>query len=149
MSRLVGIVALVIAFGWSGFILWRLANQRTPQDVKVQLQPKPIANIETVQRDLCSLAQAEVDYRHLTGRYAEIHELANERRTEVPDSRWPYSYMLYLPPESSRFLIVAVSLTPIETQPRVLQIDDQMQVQSRSHPPQVYPCKRPRISESH
>src|SRR5437899_151942 len=126
MSRLVGIVALVIAFAWPGFILWRLANPRRPQETKIQLQPKPIANIGAVQRDLCSLAQAELDYRHLTGRYAEIPELANERRTEVSDLRWPYRYMLYLPPESNRFLIVAVSLTPIDTQPRVIQIDDQL-----------------------
>jgi hypothetical protein len=141
MSRLVGIVALVIAFGWSGFILWRFANPRVPEETKIQLQPKPIANIEAVQHDLCSLAHAELDYQHLTGRYAEIHELVNERRTEVSDLRWPYRYMLYLPPESNRFLIVAVSLTPIETQPRVLQIDDQLQVQTRTHPPQVFACK--------
>jgi hypothetical protein len=141
MSRLVGIVALVIAFGWSGLILWRFANPRVPEETQIQLQPKPIANIDAVQRDLCSLAQAELDYRHLTGGYAEIHELANERRTTVSDVRWPYRYMLYLPPESNRFFIVAVSLTPIETQPRVLQIDDQLQVQTRTHPPQVFACK--------
>jgi hypothetical protein len=141
MSRLVGIVALVIAFGWSGFILWRVANPRRPQETKIQLQPKSIANIVAVQHDLCTLAQAEIDYRHLTGRYAEIHELVNERRTAVSDSRWPYRYMLYLPPESNRFLIVAVSLTPIEAQARVLQIDDQLQVQTRTHPPQIFACK--------
>ena len=141
MSRLVGIVALVIAFAWSGFILYRFASPRVPEESKIQLQPKPIANLSAVQQDLCSLAQAELDYRHLTGRYAEIRELTNERRTNVSDSRWPYTYMLYLPPESNRFLIVAVSLTPIESQPRVLQIDEQLQVQTRTRPQQVYACK--------
>jgi hypothetical protein len=139
MSRVVGIVALVIAFGWAGFLLYRIAGPRVPRQAQIMIKPKPVAGIESVQHDLCSLAQAELDYRHVTGRYAEVQELVNDR-TDVSDSRWPYTYMLYLPPESSRFLIVAVSLTPIASQPRVLQIDDQLQVQTRTRPPQVYSC---------
>lgn len=138
MSRLVGIIALVIAFGWAGFLLWRFSTPR--QEQALPSRPKPIASVESVQRDLCSLAQGEIDFKSLTGRYAEIPELVSERRMPISDSRWPYRYMLYVPPRSNRFLIVAVSLTPIETQPRVFQIDDQLQVQTRTHPPQVYAC---------
>jgi hypothetical protein len=138
MSRLVGIVALVIAFGWAGFVLWRLSIPGQAQGLPTR--PKPIASVESVQRDLCSLAQGEVEFKNLTGRYAEIPELVSERRIPVSDARWPYRYMLYVPPKSDRFLIVAVALTPIESQPRVFQVDDQLQVQSRSHPTQVYAC---------
>lgn len=148
MSRLVGVVALIIAFGWSGFILYRLAAPRVPDRAQITLTPKPVASVEVVRRDLCSLAQAELDYRHLTGNYAEIKGLIEERHVGVPDLRWPYRYMLYLPPSADRFLIVAVSLTPIDSQPRVLQIDDQMQVQSRTRPPQIYPCESESLTRS-
>lgn len=148
MSRLVGIIALVIAFGWSGFLLYRLAKPHVAEQAQITLTPKPVASVQVVQRDLCSLAQAELDYRHLTGNYAEIKELIEERHIAVPDMRWPYRYMLYLPPSADRFLIVAVSLTPIESQPRVLQIDDQMQVQSRTRPPQIYPCENESLTRS-
>jgi hypothetical protein len=131
-------VALVIAFGWAGFLLWRLSTPREQQVLPPR--PKPIASVESVQRDLCSLAQGEIEFKNLTGRYAEIPELVNERRIPVSDARWPYRYMLYVPPKSDRFLVVAVALTPIDSQPRVFQIDDQLQVQSRSHPQQVYTC---------
>jgi hypothetical protein len=141
MSRLVGIVALVIAFGWSGFLLYRLATSRPPREAQIQLKPKPIANVEIIQRDLCSLAQAELEYQHSTGQYATLQELHSDGRPALPpDFRWPYTYVLQLP-TPDRFVITAVSLTPIESQPRVLQIDDQMQVQTRTHPPQVYACK--------
>lgn len=141
MSRLVGIVALVIAFGWAGFLAWRLLKPHVHHESRISLQPKPIATIETVGEDLCTLAHAEVDYQHLTGRYAAINQLQQEGRVTVPDSRWPYIYVLHLPSTGNRFLIVAVSLTPIESQPRVLQIDDQLQVQTRTHPPRVFACK--------
>jgi hypothetical protein len=144
MSRLVGVVALVIAFGWSGFLLWRFASPSTTQG-GLPLRPKPIAGIEAVQRDLCSLAQAELQYQHATGQFAALQDL---RKGSLPDSRWPYTYVLYLPPNEERFLIVAVSVTPIDTQPRVFQIDDQLQVQTRTHPAQVYPCKTLPLKES-
>jgi hypothetical protein len=138
MSRLVGIVALVIAFGSAGFLLWRLSIPG--QEQSLPPRPKPIASVESVQRDLCSLAQGEMDFKSQTGRYAEIPELIGERQMTVSEFRWPYRYMLYVPPKSDRFLIVAVALTPIESQPRVFQVDDQLQVQSHSHPEQVYAC---------
>jgi hypothetical protein len=81
-----------------------------------------------------------MDFKSQTGRYAEIPELIGERQMTVSEFRWPYRYMLYVPPKSDRFLIVAVALTPIESQPRVFQVDDQLQVQSHSHPEQVYAC---------
>jgi hypothetical protein len=146
MSRFVGIVALVIAFGWGGFVLWRVwmpgAQNGLPD------RPKPIASIQTVQRDLCSLAKAELDHRHLTGHYATLSELRSVGKAGLPDSRWPYVYVLNFP-TAGRFVITAVSLTPIEGQPRVLQVDEQMQVQSRSRPSRVYPCEAQNVSETH
>jgi hypothetical protein len=139
MSRLVGIVALVIAFAWSGFLLYRLAPPRLPQKVQITLQPKPVASIDSVQRDLCTLAQAELDHQHSTGRYANLHELRSSGDTALPDSRWPYTYVLHLP-SPDEFVITAVSLTPIENQARVLQVDEQLQVQTRTRPQQVYSC---------
>jgi hypothetical protein len=140
MSRLVGIVALVIAFGWSGYLVYRLTSRRLPQKAQISLQPKPVASIKAVQLDLCTLAQAELKHQHATGHYANLHELKANGDTSLPDSRWPYTYVLHLP-TPDQFVITAVSLTPIESQPRVLQIDDQLQVQARTRPPQIFACE--------
>jgi|SRR4051812_34058220 hypothetical protein len=140
MSRLVGIVALVIAFTLSALVLYRLAPPPSPQKVQINLRAKPIASIDSVQHDLCTLAQAEIDHQHSTGRYANLHELKSAADTSLPSSRWPYTYVLHLP-SPDEFVITAVSLTPIDTQPRVLQIDEQLQVQTRTRPQQVFACK--------
>src|SRR5262249_34680267 len=109
MSRLVGIVSLIIAFSWAGFLLYWIAKPHVPEPAKIMLKPKPVASVQTVQRDLCSLAQAELDYRRLNGNYAEIQELIEEQHVATQEVRWPYRYMLYVPPRSNRFVIVAVS----------------------------------------
>ena len=148
MSRLVGIVALVIAFGWSGFILYRLASPRLPMSVQTPIRVRAVADLEAVQRDLCSLAQAEMAYQRLTGHYTAFYELQSDgRTTPLPDSRWPYRYVLHVPaPET--FVITAVAEAPVENQPQVLLIDNQLQVQTRTHPPQVYPCSSSPVTKN-
>ncbi len=137
MSRLVGIVALVIAFSCCGLVMWRISTPRTSRG----LPPKPTAtaNLQAVQSDLCSLARAEVDYQRVTGRYANLHDLRSDGHASLADSRWPYRYVLDFP-TGDQFVITAVAEAPIQDQPRVLLIDDQMRVRTKSHPPQVYPC---------
>lgn len=128
---------LVFAFAYAGFILWRLIPHR---EVAMRIRPHPNASIESVQRDLCSLAGAELRYQRLTGHYASFHELRSEGKSQLPpDSRWPYLYVLEMP-APDQFTIRAVAGEPVPNLPSMLSIDDQMQVQARSKPPQIYPC---------
>jgi hypothetical protein len=138
MSRHFGIVALVIAFAWCGFLGW-LFTARPMQTPPPRIPA--VANIESVQRDLCSLAVAEVDFHRTAGRYASFHELrSNGKLALPPDSRWPYLYVLHAP-TLEEFSITAVSANPTVDSPRLLIVDDQMQVQIRTRPPRVYGCK--------
>ena len=77
-----------------------------------------------------------------------MSELFSDGNPFLNDSRWPYRYVLYQATRN-KFLILAVSQAPIENQPRVMQIDDQMQVQYRTRPPRTYPCDALTLGESH
>ncbi len=141
MSRLVGIVALVIAFGWSGFILYRLATPRVATEGRMPVRIRAVAHLDVVHEDLCDLAQAEVNYERATGHYADAAELrSNGFGALMPERRWPYRYIIHVPaPET--FVITAVAEAPLEDQPNVLLIDDQLRMQTRTHPVRVYPCR--------
>ncbi len=141
MSRLVGIVALVIAFSWSGFIAWRLLAPRALKQTRIPVRIRAVANLGAVHEDLCDLAQAEVNYQRATGHYADVNELkSNGFGALMPEGRWPYRYMIHVPaPET--FVITAVSEAPLEDQPGVFLIDDRLQMLTRTHPVKVYPCR--------
>lgn len=137
MSRRFGIVVLVLTFAYCGYILWRLVPAPKPNEaVKVHRSP---ADVEVVQQDLCALALAESDFRHKTGRYASFDELRlNHKLNLPPTGRWPYVYVLHdSTPEG--FVIAAVS-GEMNVEPRILTVDEQLQVQSRSKPRRVYSC---------
>lgn len=148
MSRLVGIVALVIAFSWSGFIAWRLLTPRAAKQVDLPVRVRSVANLNAVQEDLCDLAQAEVNYERATGHYADAQELrSNGFSVLMPEGRWPYRYIIHVPvPET--FVITAVAEAPLEDQPSVFLIDDRLKMQTRTHPVKVYPCRAPVITEA-
>ena len=148
MSRLVGIVALVIAFSWAGFIAWRLVGPRMPKQTRLPVRVKAVANLGAVHDDLCDLAQAEVNFQRATGHYADADELrSNGFSVLMPESRWPYRYMIHVPvPET--FVITAVSEAPIEDQPSVFLIDDRLQMLTRTHPVKVFPCRASVITQA-
>jgi hypothetical protein len=138
MSRLVGIIALVIAFGCAGFLVSRIARPHNSETMKISLQPKPAASVEEVRRDLCSLADAEIAYQHQTGNYADIEELRQHGKS-LPDFRWPYRYVVHVR-DSQTFVVTAVSVTLIQNQPRIFTVDNQRQVQTKDRPQRVLPC---------
>ena len=148
MSRLVGIVALVIAFGWSGFIAWRLVGPRMPTHSRVPVRIRAVANLGAVHEDLCDLAQAEVNYERATGHYADANELrSNGFSVLMPEGRWPYRYIIHVPaPET--FVITAVAEAPLEDQPNVFLIDDRLQMLTRTHPVKVFPCRASVITQA-
>lgn len=127
---------LVFAFAYASYILWRLAPHR---ESALLIKPHPKANIDIVQHDLCALAGAELRYQHATGHYASLNELRFDGKLQFTDARWPYIYVLELP-TPDRFTIRAVAGEPVQNLPSMLTIDDQMQVQTRTRPPQIYPC---------
>ena len=148
MSRLVGIVALVIAFGWSGFIIWRLVGPRAPKEVRLPVRVRAVANLGAVHEDLCDLAQAEVNFERATGHYADANELrSNGFGVLMPEGRWPYRYMIHVPvPET--FVITAVAEAPLEDQPSVFLIDDRLEMTTRTHPVKVFPCRASVITQA-
>lgn len=148
MSRLVGIVALVIAFGWSGFIAWRLVGPRMPKQTRLPVRVRAVANLTTVHEDLCDLAEAEVNYERATGHYADVNELrSNGFSVLMPEGRWPYRYVIHVPvPET--FVITAVAEAPLEDQPSILLIDDRLRVLTRTRPVRVYPCRSSVITQA-
>jgi len=139
MSRRFGIIVLVLTFAYCGYILWRLAPKPHPNEaIKIR---RVATDINTVQRDLCDFALAESDFRHKTGRYASIEELRSNGKAKLPpDGRYPYIYVLH---DSSPqgFVIAAVS-GQMNTDPRILTVDEQLQVQSRGKPNRIYPCEK-------
>jgi hypothetical protein len=138
MSRRFGIVVLVLTFAYCGFILWRMAPKpRQNEAIKIR---RIATDINTVQRDLCSFALAESEFRHTMGRYASFDELRSNGKLKLPpDGRWPYTYVLHdSTPEG--FVIAAVS-GEMNVEPRILTVDEQLQVQSRSKPPRIYSCE--------
>ena len=138
MSRRFGIIVLVLTFAYCGYILWRLAPKPRPNEaIKIR---RTMADIESVQRDLCDLALAESDFRHKTGRYASFNELRSNGSAKLPpDGRWPYIYVLR---DSTRqgFVIAAVS-GEMNVEPHILTVDEQLQVQSRGKPNRIYACE--------
>jgi hypothetical protein len=148
MSRLVGIVALVIAFSWSGFIAWRLLAPRTLKQSRSPVRIRAVANLGAVHEDLCDLAQAEVNYERATGHYADANELrSNGFGVLMPETRWPYRYMIHVPaPET--FVITAVAEAPLFDQPSVFLIDDRLEMTTRTHPVKVFPCRTSVITQA-
>jgi hypothetical protein len=137
MSRRFGILVLVGTFAFCGYILWRLVPKPRPNEaIKVHRTP---AEVEVVQRDLCALALAESDYRHKNGRYASFEELRTKGKSSLPpEGRWPYVYVLR---DSSPqgFVIAAVS-GEMNVEPRILTVDEQLQVQTRGKARRVWSC---------
>lgn len=137
MSRRFGILVLVLTFAYVGFVVSRLLPHH---EAALRIRAHPNANLASVQHDLCGLAQAELRYQRLTGHYTSLHQLRSDRKSPLPpDSRWPYLYVLEMP-SPDRFTIRAVAGEPAPNLPSMLSIDDQMQVQSRTKPAQIYPC---------
>ncbi len=148
MSRLVGIVALVIAFSWAGFIAWRLLRPQGSRQTRIPVRVRAVANLDAVHEDLCDLAQAEVNYERATGHYADANELrSNGFGVLLPEGRWPYRYMVHVPaPET--FVITAVSEAPLENQPGIFLIDERLQILTRTHPVKVFPCRASVITQA-
>jgi len=129
---------LALTFFYVGFILYRLIPHH---QASVSLPRRNRADIDSVQRDLCSLAAAEVRIQHLTGHFASLHDLRSDGKTSLPpDSRWPYIYVLDTP-TSDEFTIRAVSAEPTGDLPPIFTIDEQMQVQTHTKPPRIYACQ--------
>jgi hypothetical protein len=137
MSRRFGIIVLVLTFAFCGYIAWRLAPKPRPNEaIKVHRIP---AELEVVQRDLCSLALAESEFRHKTGHYASFDELRSDSKLKLPpEGRWPYVYVLH-DSTPDGFVIAAVS-GEMNIEPRILVVDEQLQVQTRGKPRHVYSC---------
>ena len=127
---------LAFTFAYAGFILWKISPQR---QTVIAIKPHPNVNLDSVQRDLCALAGAELHYQRLTGHYASLHDLRSDGKLQFTDARWPYLYVLEMP-SPDRFTIRAVASETIPNLPSMLTIDDQMQVQTRTKPPHIYPC---------
>jgi hypothetical protein len=137
MSRWFGIGVLVATFAFCGYILWRLAPKPHQNEaIKVHRTP---AEVEVVQRDLCAFALAESEYRHKTGHYASFDELRAKGSPSLPpDGRWPYVYVLHDSTQEG-FMIAAVS-GEMSVEPRILTVDEQLQVQTQGKPRRVWAC---------
>jgi hypothetical protein len=137
MSRWFGVTVLVATFAFCGYILWRLAPKPGLNEaIKVHRSP---AEVEVVQRDLCAFALAESKYWYERGHYASFDELRSHEKLNLPpDGRWPYIYVLHnSTPEG--FVIAAVS-GEMSVEPRILTVDEQLQVQTQGKPRRVWPC---------
>jgi hypothetical protein len=120
-----GIIVLVLAFAYCGFVLWRLLRIPTPPIS----HPAPrAADLDAVKGDLCRLARAERAFFGATGHYAPENELRSNGDLTLPHgTRWPYHYGIYVP-VPNRFVIVATTYGPLEKRPPALLIDADLQI---------------------
>jgi hypothetical protein len=89
---------------------------------------RPLADVNTVKADLCELFRAERAYFDATGSYATENELRSNGNLSIPTGRWPYQYVIYVPPENGFMMIVATGYGPLANRALAMTIDRRGQV---------------------
>lgn len=124
MSRTFGYIALVIVVGAGLYI----ASQQTGSVTKLTKgNPRATVELTGVQNDLLAIAHAERRYMASNGKYAGLDELISSGElTMRSTARGPYAYSVETSPDG--FLARATAENPPQGAPRVIQIDQEMQI---------------------
>jgi hypothetical protein len=122
MRLRIGTALVVVLVGYLAYVAWR--HEHMP--AMPSYPSHPLADLGAVKSDLFVFARAERAFYASVGRYAQMGELRAEGLLSLPpDTRWPYSYYVYMP-APHRFFVVAVGLGPLGGRPVALAIDEHM-----------------------
>ena len=125
MGRAIGFIGLLIAVAIGAYIYTKQAKSALPEGVS---SPKSAIDMVAVKNDLLAIAQAERRYQTTQSKYGSLAELRENGDTNVQDSRGPYSYSVET--SESGFVAKATYAGPDPAMPKVLSIDQSMQIRT-------------------